>query len=105
LGSRRFRFRGHFGPVPALRRRGGARPLAVFHTAVLAYVSPAAARANFAREVGSRCDYWIANEAPGLFPDIARQAAAPGRRGSFLLSRNGAPVEWTDPRGAWLRWI
>jgi hypothetical protein len=77
----------------------------IFHTAVLAYVSPATARADFAREVGSLCDYWIANEAPGLFPDIARQAAPPGPRGSFLLSLNGAPVAWTDPHGAWLRWI
>ena len=79
--------------------------LVIFHTAVLAYISPAAEREEFARSVGSLCDYWIANEAPQVFPDIARRAGQEGPRGSFLLSVNGAPMAWVDPHGAWLDWI
>ena len=58
--------------------------LVIFHTAVLAYISPAAEREEFARSVGSLCDYWIANEAPQVFPDIARRVGREGPRGSFL---------------------
>ena len=76
--------------------------LVIFHTAVLAYISLAAEREEFARSVGSLCDYWIANEAPQVFPDIARRASWEGPRGSFLLSVNGAPMAWADPHGAWL---
>ena len=79
--------------------------LVIFHTAVLAYISSAAQREEFARSVDSLCDYWIANEAPQVFPDIARRAGSEGPKGSFLLSVNGAPVGWTDPHGAWLNWI
>jgi len=66
--------------------------LVIFHTAVLAYISPAAEREAFARSVASLCDYWIANEAPQVFPDIARRVGREGPGGSFLLSVNGAPV-------------
>jgi hypothetical protein len=51
------------------------------------------------------CDYWIANETPRVFPDIAGRAGPEGPKGSFLLSVNGVPVAWTDPHGAWLDWI
>jgi hypothetical protein len=78
--------------------------LVVFHTAVLAYVS-AAEREEFARSVGMVCDYWVANEAPQVFPDIARRAGREGPSGSFLLSVNGAPVAWADPHGASVEWI
>jgi hypothetical protein len=76
--------------------------LVIFHTAVLAYISSAAEREEFARSVGLLCDYWIANEMPQVFPDIARRAGREGPRGSFLLSVNGAPMAWADPHGAWL---
>jgi len=79
--------------------------LVIFHTAVLPYVSSAAEREEFARSVGLFCNYWIANETPLVFPDIARGAGPEGPRGSFLLSMNGIPVAWTDPHGAWLDWI
>ena len=79
--------------------------LVIFHTAVLAYISPAAEREAFARSVASLCDYWIANEAPQVFPDIARRVGREGPGGSFLLSVNGAPVSWTDPHGASVDWI
>jgi len=76
--------------------------LVIFHTAVLAYVASAAEREEFVRSVGSLCDYWIANEMPQVFPDIARRAGREGPRGSFLLSVNSAPTAWADPHGAWL---
>jgi hypothetical protein len=79
--------------------------LVIFRTAVLTYISPAAEREEFARSVGSVCDYWIANEAPQVFPDIARRAGREGPRGSFLLSVNGAPMAWADPHGASVDWI
>jgi hypothetical protein len=75
----------------------------VFHSAVLAYL-PGAERGEFARSVRDCCDVWIANEAAGVFPDIASRAAR-GPKGWFLLSVNGEPVAWTDPHGVALDWI
>jgi hypothetical protein len=79
--------------------------LIIFHTAVLPYVSSATEREEFARSVGLLCDFWIANEAPQVFPDVAKRAGGEGPRGSFLMSVNGAPTAWADPHGAWLDWI
>jgi hypothetical protein len=79
--------------------------LIIFHTAVLPYVSSAAEREEFARSVGFLCDYWIANETPSVFPDIAKRAGPEGPKGRFLLSVNGVPVAWTDPHGASVDWI
>lgn len=79
--------------------------LVIFHSAVLAYISSVAEREEFARSVGLLCDFWIANEMPLVFPDIARRAGQEGPRGSFLTSVNGAPSGWADPHGAWLDWI
>lgn len=91
--------------------------LVVFHTAVLAYVTDREERAEFARAVAGLCDYWIANEAPHVFPEAAARtgagagdsnlstAGAPSGGGRFLLSVNNEPVGWTDPHGAWLEWI
>ena len=79
--------------------------LVVLHTAVLVYVSDRAERAEFARSVTSLCDFWIANEAPQIFPDIAARAGQPPSPSCFLLSVNGQPVAWTDPHGAALTWI
>jgi hypothetical protein len=79
--------------------------LVIFHTAVLPYVSPAAEREEFAGSVGALCDFWVANEAPQVLPEIAARAGREGPRGTFLLSMNGAPLAWSDPHGAWLDWI
>jgi hypothetical protein len=78
--------------------------LVVFHTAVLAYIADPAARQEFAVRVKSLCPYWIANESPRVFPDIAARTG-PGPAGRFLLSVNGSPVAWTDPHGAAIDWI
>lgn len=78
--------------------------LVVFHTAVLAYLPPED-RAAFARSVQTLCPFWIANEAPHIFPDIAACAPEPPPPGHFLLSINGMPTAWTDPHGAALAWF
>lgn len=78
--------------------------LVIFHTAVLSYLPALAEREAFAADVGGLCRYWIANEAPSVFPAItARAGEAP--IGRFLLSVNGAPLAWTDPHGGALDWF
>lgn len=79
--------------------------LVIFHTAVLAYVPDQRDRQAFAQRAMSLCRYWISNEVPGAFPDIASRAAAIAAPGRFLLSVNGAPAAWSDPHGASLEWI
>jgi hypothetical protein len=92
--------------LPALCReapRGATR--VVFHSATLAYVEDPAARRTFAERVSSLCDVWISNEAPDVFPEIARAAPPHATRGAFLLSVNHRPVGWADPHGATIDWI
>ena len=79
--------------------------LVVFHTAVLAYVEDADARAGFVRTIGDLGAVWISNEMPGVFPDIAVKLNGRGPKGAFLLSVNGEPTAWTDSHGAWIEWI
>jgi hypothetical protein len=79
--------------------------LVVFHTAVLAYVADQSDRQLFADKVTSVCPYWLCNEAPSLFPEIASRATVPSATGRFLLSLNGSPVAWTDPHGAAIEWM
>jgi hypothetical protein len=92
--------------LPALAAEAPASAtLVIFHTAVLAYIANADARAGFAREVLALKAVWISNEAPFVFPDIAAKLTAPGPKGAFLLSVNGQPTAWTDPHGASIDWI
>ena len=77
----------------------------MFHTAVLAYIANQSDRQLFADKVTSLCPYWLCNEAPGLFPEIASRAAMPSITGRFLLSLNRLPTAWTDPHGAALEWM
>ena len=77
--------------------------LVIFHTAVLAYVPDRAGRQAFADRAMALCPFWIANEAPRVYPGPAQaRTDVPGR---FLLSVNGAPTAWTDPHGAAMEWI
>ena len=67
--------------------------------------------------MASLCDFWIANEAPHVFPEVTARVDAGAPRpdlntagtpiggGRFLLSVNGNPVGWADAHGAWLDWI
>jgi hypothetical protein len=77
--------------------------LVIFHTAVLGYVASPAERQAFADQAIDLADFWIANEAPQVFPDIARRTESRGP--GFLLSLNGTPTAWTDPHGAAIDWI
>ncbi len=79
--------------------------LVVFHTAVLGYVADRARRRRFAETVRTLCPCWISNEVPRVFPEHAIAAGDAPRTGDFLMAVNGAPVAWTDPHGASLRWI
>lgn len=88
--------------------------LVILHTAVLAYVTDRQERADFAAKIAALCDYWISNEAPHVFPEIAARAGAAlvggdpyaaAGAGRFLMAVNGSPVAWADVHGASLSWI
>lgn len=72
----------------------------VFHSAVLAYVSPQV-RADFAALTRELDVVWIANEAPGVVADIA-----PPQFGTspFVLTVDGTPAAFTHPHGDWIHW-
>jgi hypothetical protein len=90
------------GPLAA--EAPGEATLVIFHTAVLTYVAPPQ-RAKFARVVDSLCDFWVANEAPQVFPDIAERGDGGGPTGRYLISVNGEPVARADVHGAWMEWL
>ena len=77
----------------------------VFHTAVLGYVRDAADRRRFADTVRALGARWVANEPPGVveLEQPPRPGPAPG--GEVLLSLDAEPLAWTDPHGAWMRWL
>jgi len=79
--------------------------LVVFHTAVLAYVASEIHREQFAQAMRGSRAVWISNEAPSVFPDIARAAPPTPRRGLFLLAINGRAVAWTGPHGESIAWF
>ena len=76
--------------------------LVVFHSAVLAYVTPQD-RQRFAAIVRSLPAVWLSNEAPGLLPDIP----VPEYQGwPFMLARDGrVPLAFADGHGTWLQWL
>lgn len=70
----------------------------VFHSAVLAYVSPAE-RAQFVELMRSRQDVvWISNEGARVLPDIGDQVAN-DPDGRFVLAVNGQARALTGPHG------
>jgi hypothetical protein len=89
--------------------------LVIYHSAVLAYLSPAQ-RAEFARTVAELGAVWLSNEAPGLLPGRAGgglgtpgpDLGAPPHRGpgGFVLVRDGTDaLAWTGSHGEWLEWL
>lgn len=83
--------------------------LVVFHSVVLAYVSPER-RAEFARTVTALEAVWFAQEDPDVLSGLpgfphALPAPAPGPT-SFLLTRDGQEaLAYADGHGTWLRWL
>ena len=79
--------------------------LVIFHTAVLAYTPERADREAFAERAMALCPFWVSNESPRVFPDIAARTEPDRGAGRFLLAVNGVPVAWTEPHGVAVEWI
>ncbi|HEX4063250.1 MAG TPA: DUF2332 domain-containing protein [Streptosporangiaceae bacterium] len=89
--------------LPALAAQAPAgATLVVYHSAVLAYVSPGD-RQRFAATVAGLGAVWLSNEGPGVLPGVAVPAADSV---SFALVRDGRDLlALTDSHGAWVRWL
>ncbi len=89
--------------LPALAARAPAdATLVVYHSAVLAYVTPAG-RQRFAAAVRGLPGSWLSNEGPGVLPGISVPACAGA---PFVLARDGrVPLALTDSHGTWLQWL
>jgi hypothetical protein len=96
--------------VPSLARQAPTdATLVIFHSAVLAYVSPSR-RAEFASVVRGLGAVWISNEGPGIAPTAADHSDHPTAslygRNCFALIQDGRdPVAMTDGHGAWVHWL
>ncbi|MEM9562403.1 MAG: DUF2332 domain-containing protein [Actinomycetota bacterium] len=76
----------------------------VYHSAVLAYLPSRSEIDAVADQIGALGVRWIANEAPGVFPD----ATGPWRETigrDFALLLDGVPVAAAGPHGQSLRWF
>ena len=90
---------------PLMAEAPAEATLVVFHTAVLAYVTPSEARQRFVDTVRGSRAVWISNEAPRVFPDIAARASQSPPHWRFLLAVDGEPKAWTGPHGQSLEWL
>jgi len=89
--------------LPALAAQAPAdATLVVYHSAVLAYVSPAD-RHRFAATVAGLGAVWLSNEGPRVLPGLD----PPSTDGvTFVLVRDGRDLlACTDSHGAWVRWL
>jgi hypothetical protein len=89
--------------LPALAAQAPAdATLVVYHSAVLAYVTPPDRRA-FADLVRGLGAVWLSNEGPGVVPGLP---VPPYQGGPFVLGRDGrTPLALTDGHGQWLEWL
>jgi len=71
--------------------------LVVFHTAVLAYLSPED-RERFRRTMVDTDAVWLSNEGLGVFPEF-EGVVPPAERHRFVLAVDGEPVALTHPHG------
>jgi hypothetical protein len=89
--------------LPALAAQAPAgATLVVYHSAVLAYVTPAGRR-RFADMVRGLPAVWLSNEGPGVVPDVPvpRYEGVP-----FVLAEGGrTPLALTDSHGTWVQWL
>ncbi len=89
--------------LPALAAQAPAEAtLVVYHSAVLAYVTPAD-RQRFAGTVRGLPAIWLSNEGPAILPGIP----VPAYQGApFVLTRDGrTPLALADGHGTWLQWL
>ncbi|MFC4852298.1 DUF2332 domain-containing protein [Actinophytocola glycyrrhizae] len=77
--------------------------LVIFHSAVLAYLSPSE-RARFAATVRSLDAHWIANEGAGALPVTAPPSPRPGTA-MFLVTIDSEPVAHAAGHGHTLHWL
>ncbi len=89
--------------LPALAALAPAdATLVVYHSAVLAYVTPRD-RQRFASIVRGLPAVWLSNEGPRVLPDVP---VPPHQGAPFVLARDGqAPIALTDSHGTWLQWL
>jgi hypothetical protein len=89
--------------LPALAARAPAgTTLVVYHSSVLAYVTPER-RVAFAGLVRGLADVWLSQEGPAVLSGVP-VAAYPGD--PYLLVRDGrTPLALADGHGTWLRWL
>jgi hypothetical protein len=90
-------------PLMAAAPKGAT--LVVFHTAVLGYVTPQAARDQLAATVRNANAIWISNEVPSVYPWVAASAPPPPSESRHLMSINGSPLAWTGPHGQSIDWF
>jgi hypothetical protein len=76
--------------------------LVVFHSAVLAYLSPEE-RARFVDLVHGLPGHWVSNEGPEVVASI--DAPEPPAGDPFLLALDGRPVAWAHGHGRALWWL
>lgn len=88
--------------LPALVAQAPAQAtLVVYHSAVLAYVTPQDRR-RFAATVRGLRAAWVSCEAPGAVPGVP----VPAHQGfPQLLARDRTPLAFADGHGAWLHWL
>jgi hypothetical protein len=89
--------------LPALAAQAPAdATLVVYHSAVLAYVTPRGRR-QFAAAVRGLGAIWLSNEGPGVVPGLP----VPAHQGApFILGRDATtPLAIADGHGQWLHWL
>jgi hypothetical protein len=89
--------------LPALAAQAPAdATLVVYHSAVLAYVTPGN-RQRFAAAIRGLPAVWLSNEAPGILPGITMPAVEGGP--SVLVRDGRTPLALADGHGTWLHWL
>jgi hypothetical protein len=79
-----------------------AATLVVYHSAVLAYVTPEDRR-RFAAAVRALPAVWLSSEGPGIVADLP---VPPYEGAPFVLARDGrTPLALADGHGTWLHWL
>lgn len=91
--------------VPALASTAPAgATLVIFHSAVLAYVSPER-RERFAALVRDLGAVWVSNESPRVLPAAAAKLREPAPADRFLLAIDGEPAALAGPHGQSIDWL
>jgi hypothetical protein len=83
--------------------------LVVFHSAVLAYLTPGR-RTEFAAAVGDLDAVWLSSESPSVLSHLSGSprelpAPDPGPPPALLTRGGRQPLAYVDGHGAWIRWF